>query len=89
MKEAAKLLQNLVYRSGYLKAAIKEGVAALKPYMKKLEVIHIKIDYPDPSTWRKKKYVRGWMNGSLSILSIRMNMARIWSGIVLPRREVT
>jgi len=32
MKEAAKLLQNLVYHSGYLKATIKEGVAALKPY---------------------------------------------------------
>ena len=56
MKEAAKLLQDLVYRSGYLKATIKEGIAALKPYAKQLEVIHIRIDYPDPSTWRKKEY---------------------------------
>ena len=52
----AKLLQNLVYRSGHLKATINEGVAALKPYAKDLEAIHIRIDYPDPSTWRKKKY---------------------------------
>ncbi|MFH0772578.1 MAG: hypothetical protein V1933_08170 [Candidatus Omnitrophota bacterium] len=56
MKEVAKLLQNFVYRSGYLKATIREGVAALKPYAKELEVIHIRIDYPDPSTWRKRKY---------------------------------
>ena len=56
MKEVAKLLQNLVYRSGYLKSTIKDGVAALKPYAEQLEVIHIRIDYPDPSTWRKKKY---------------------------------
>lgn len=56
MRETAKLLQNLVYHSGYLKATIKEGVAVLKPYAKQLEAIHIRIDYPDPSTWRKKKY---------------------------------
>lgn len=56
MREAAKLLQNLVYHSGYLKATIKEGVAELKPYAKELEAIHIRINYPDPSTWRKKKY---------------------------------
>jgi len=56
MREAAKLLQNLVYHSRYLKATIKEGVAALKPYVKELEALHIRIDYPDPSTWRKKKY---------------------------------
>jgi hypothetical protein len=56
MKDAAQLLQNLVYHSGYLKATIKEGVAALNPYAKELEVIHIRIDSPDPSTWRKKKY---------------------------------
>jgi len=56
MRKAARLLQNLVYRSGYLKATIKEGVVALKPYAKELEAIHIRIDYHDPSTWRKKKY---------------------------------
>jgi len=56
VKEAAKLLQNLVYHSGYLKATIKEGVATLKPYAKELEAIHIRIDYPDPSTRRKKEY---------------------------------
>ncbi len=56
MNRTVVLLQNLVYRSGYLKATIKEGVAALKPYAKYLEAIHIRIDYPDPSTWRKKKY---------------------------------
>jgi len=56
MKWAAKLLQSLVYRSGYLKATIKEGVVALKPYAKELEVIHVRIDYPDPSTRSKKKY---------------------------------
>jgi len=56
MKEASKLFKNLVYRSGYLKGTIKEGVAALKPYARELEVIHIRIDYPDPSTWRKKEY---------------------------------
>lgn len=56
MKEAAKLLQNLVYRNGYLKVTIKEGVAALKPYANELEAVHIRIDYPDLSTWRKKEY---------------------------------
>lgn len=56
MNEAAKLLKNLVYSRGYLKATAKEGVAALKPYLKELEAIHIRIDYPDLSTWRKKKY---------------------------------
>jgi len=56
MREAAKFLQNLVYHSGYLKATIKEGVATLKPYAKELEAIHIRIDYPDPSTLRKKEY---------------------------------
>src|SRR3989338_2764898 len=56
MQEPAELFKNLVYRSGYLKATIKEGVIALKPYTKELEAIHIRIDYPDPSTWRKKKY---------------------------------
>ncbi len=56
MKDTAELLKNLVYHHGYLKATIKEGVAALKHYVKDLEVIHIRIDYPDPSTWRKKKY---------------------------------
>lgn len=56
MKKAAKLLQNLVYSRGYLKAAIKEGVTALKPYAEDLEVIHVKMEHPDPSAWRKKKY---------------------------------
>ena len=56
MKEAIELFKNLVYHSGYLKATIREGVIALKPYTKELEAIHIRIDYPDPSTWRKKKY---------------------------------
>ena len=56
MKEAAKLLQNLVYCSGYLKPTIKDGVAALRPYAEQLEIIHIRIDYPDPSTLRKKEY---------------------------------
>jgi len=56
MNEAAKLLQNLVYHFGYLKVTIKEGIAALNPYAKDLEAVHIRIDYPDPSTWRKKKY---------------------------------
>ncbi len=56
MKEAAKLLQNLVYSTGYLKTTIREGVAALKHYAKDLEAVHIRIDYPDPSTWRKKEY---------------------------------
>ncbi len=49
MKNATKFLQNLIYRGGYLKTTIKEGVAALKPYAKALEVVHIKIDYPAPS----------------------------------------
>jgi len=56
MKEATKLLENLVYSKGYLKATIKEGVVVLKPYVKELEAIHIRIDYPDPSTWRKREY---------------------------------
>jgi len=56
MKEPSELFNNLIYHSEYLKATIKEGVAALKPYAKELEVIHIRIDYPDSSTWRKKKY---------------------------------
>jgi len=56
MKDPVELLQNLVYSKGYLKATVKEGVVALKPYVKELEVIHIRIDYSDPSTWRKKKY---------------------------------
>jgi len=56
MKEPSELFKNLVYRSGYLKATIKEGVAALKPYAKEIEAVHIRIDYPDPSTWRKRKY---------------------------------
>ena len=56
MKEAADILKNLVYGAEYLRATIKESVAALKPYAKDLEVIHIRIDYPDPSTWRKRKY---------------------------------
>ena len=56
MKNTTELLKNLSYRTGYLKTTIKEGVAALNSYAKDLEVVHIKIDYPDPSTWRKKKY---------------------------------
>lgn len=56
MKEPSELFKNLVYYSGYLKATVKEGVAALKPYARELEAIHIRTDYPDPSTWRKKKY---------------------------------
>lgn len=56
MKEALEILKNLVPSGGYLRPTIKEGVAALEPYVKNLEAIHIKIDYPDPSTWRKKKY---------------------------------
>src|SRR3972149_4609911 len=56
MKNAITLLQNLSYRGEYLKTTIKEGVAALKPYAKDLEVVHIKIDYPDPFIWRKRKY---------------------------------
>ncbi|MCG2705563.1 MAG: hypothetical protein L6309_05810 [Candidatus Omnitrophica bacterium] len=56
MKETSELLKNLVYGAGYLKTTIKEGVITLKPYAKDLEAIHIRIDYPDPSTWRKKKY---------------------------------
>lgn len=56
MKEASELLKNLVYVSGYLKATIREGVVALKPYTKELEAVHIRIDYPDPSIWRRKKY---------------------------------
>lgn len=51
-----ELLRNLVYRSGFLKATLKEGVAVLKPYAKELEVVHIRIDRPDSSTWRKKKH---------------------------------
>ena len=46
MKNATELLKNLVPGAEYLKATIKEGVTALKPYAKELEVIHIKIDYP-------------------------------------------
>lgn len=56
MRDATELSRNLVCHSGFLKATVKEGVAALKPYAKKLEVIHICIDYPDPSILRKKKY---------------------------------
>lgn len=56
MKHPSELLRNLVPSSGYLKATIKEGVVTLKPYARDLEVIHIRIDYPDRSTWRKKKY---------------------------------
>ncbi|MBU4311135.1 MAG: hypothetical protein KJ706_00235 [Candidatus Omnitrophica bacterium] len=58
MKEPAGLLKNLVPGAGYLKATIKEGVVVLRPYAKDLEAIHIRIDYPDSSTWRKKKYYR-------------------------------
>ena len=56
MKTAAEFLQNLVYCPRYLKATTEEGVAALKPYVRDLEAIHIKTAHPDPSTWRKKKY---------------------------------
>lgn len=56
MREAAEFLKNLVPGKEYLKATIKEGVAALKPYAKDLEAVHIRIDHPDLSTWRKKKY---------------------------------
>jgi len=56
MREAAEFLNNLVLGKEYLKATIKEGVAALKPYAKDLEAVHIRIDHPDLSTWRKKKY---------------------------------
>jgi len=56
MRDAKALLRNLVYGAEYLKATIREGVVALKPYAKDLEVVHIRFDYPDPSTWRKKKY---------------------------------
>jgi len=49
MRKAAELLRNLVYSTGYLKATVKEGVAALKPYAKDLEAVHIRIDYPDLS----------------------------------------
>lgn len=56
MRSAVELLRNLVYHSGFLKATIKEGVATLKPYAKELEVVHIRIDCPHSSTWRKKQY---------------------------------
>lgn len=56
MKKSAELLTNLVYRGGYLKATLKEGIAALGPIVNELEVVHIKIDLPDLSAWRKKKY---------------------------------
>ena len=56
MREAAEFLNNLVLGKEYLKATIKEGVAALKPYAKNMEAVHIRIDHPDLSTWRKKKY---------------------------------
>ena len=56
MREAVEFLKNLVFGKEYLKATIKEGVAALKPYAKDLEVVHIRFDRPDLSTWRKKKY---------------------------------
>ncbi len=54
--KATELLKNLVPGGGYLKTTIKEGIAALKAFANDLEAIHIRIDYPDPSTWRKKKY---------------------------------
>jgi len=56
MIEATELLKNLVPGKGYLKATVKEGVVTLKPYAKDLEAVHIRIDYPDPSIWRKKKH---------------------------------
>ena len=56
MRETAKCLQNLVYHSEYFKVTIKEGVATFKPYVKELEAVHIRIDYPHPAIWRKKKY---------------------------------
>jgi len=56
MREATEFLKNLVPGKEYLKATIEEGVAALKPYAKDMEAVHIRIDHPDLSTWRKKKY---------------------------------
>ncbi len=56
MRNTKELLENLVPGGGYLKATLKEGVAALKSFSDDLYVVHIRIDYLNPSTWRKKKY---------------------------------
>ncbi|MBI2447676.1 MAG: hypothetical protein HYV48_04000, partial [Candidatus Omnitrophica bacterium] len=56
MKNATELLKNLVPAGGYLKTTIKGGVAALEPFLDDLYAVHIRIDNPNPSTWRKKKY---------------------------------
>jgi hypothetical protein len=55
MREAAEFLKNLVFGKEYLKATIKEGVAALKPYAKDLEAVHIRFDHPDLSMYRPMK----------------------------------
>jgi hypothetical protein len=56
VRDVKAIVRNLVYKAGYLRATIREGVAALKPFIKDLEVVHIRLDHPDPSTWRKKKH---------------------------------
>ena len=55
-KNSKELLKNLVPRGGYLKTTLKAGVTTLNPFSGDLYAVHIRIDYPDPSTWRKKKY---------------------------------
>jgi len=50
MKNVIELLKNLVPTGGFLKTTIKEGVVALKPFSGDLYVVHIRIDYPSPST---------------------------------------
>lgn len=54
--DAADFLKNLVPAGGYLKAAINEGIVALRSCVKDLSAVHIRIAYPVLSTWRKKKY---------------------------------
>jgi hypothetical protein len=55
-EKAAALLEGLVYGGGFLKVNIKDGMAALRPHAGDLEAVHIRLDYPAPSIWRKKGY---------------------------------
>ena len=46
MKNSKELLKNLVPGEGYLKATLKEGVAAFKPFSGDLYAVHIFIINP-------------------------------------------
>ena len=56
MKNGKEHLKNIVFVGEYSKATSKAGVAVLRPFSEDLCAVHIRIDCPGPSTWRKKKY---------------------------------